>query len=80
MEINKDNYFSLEADREYFSVSQFKSFKECEAKTMAKLNGVWVDNKNDAFTLGSYVHLWSEGGNLGEFRVQHQEMFKKDGD
>lgn len=80
MEINKDNYFSLEADREYFSVSQFKSFKECEAKTMAKLNGVLVDNKNDAFTLGSYVHLWSEGGNLGEFRVQHPEMFKKDGD
>ncbi|HAT4162145.1 TPA: hypothetical protein I9Z77_001581 [Clostridium perfringens] len=80
MEINKDNYFSLEADREYFSVSQFKSFKECEAKTMAKLNGVWADGQNDAFTLGSYIHLWSEGGNLGEFRVQHPEMFKKDGD
>ncbi|EGS9997866.1 hypothetical protein I9Y31_000040 [Clostridium perfringens] len=79
MEINKDNYFSLEADREYFSVSQFKSFKECEAKTIAKLNGVWEDGQNDAFTLGSYVHLWSEGGNLGEFRVQHPEMFKKDG-
>lgn len=80
MEINKDNYFSLEADREYFSVSQFKAFRECEAKTMAKLNGTWVDGSNDAFTLGSYVHLWSEGGNLGEFRVQHPEMFKKDGD
>lgn len=80
MEINKDNYFSLEADREYFSVSQFKSFKECEAKTMAKLNGVWADGQNDAFTLGSYIHLWSEGGNLGEFRMQHPEMFKKDGD
>ena len=80
MEINKDNYFSLEADREYFSVSQFKSFKECEAKTMAKLNGTWVDGTNDAFTLGSYVHLWSEGGNLGDFRMQHPEMFKKDGE
>ncbi|AQW23466.1 PD-(D/E)XK nuclease-like domain-containing protein [Clostridium perfringens] len=80
MEINKDNYFSLEADREYFSVSQFKSFKECEAKTMAKLNGTCVDGTNDAFTLGSYVHLWSEGGNLGDFRMQHPEMFRKDGD
>ena len=79
LELNHDNYFSNEADREYFSVSQFKSFRECEAKTMAKLNGTWVDGENDAFTLGSYVHLWSEGGNLGEFRAAHPEMFKKDG-
>ena len=78
LELNHDNYFSNEADREYFSVSQFKSFRECEAKTMAKLNGTWVDGENDAFTLGSYVHLWSEGGNLGEFRASHPEMFKKD--
>lgn len=79
LELNHDNYFSLEADREYFSVSQFKAFRECEAKTVAKLNGTWVDGDNDAFTLGSYVHLWSEGGNLGEFRAAHPEMFKKDG-
>lgn len=79
LELNHDNYFSSEADREYFSVSQFKAFRQCEAKTMAKLNGTWVDGDNDAFTLGSYVHLWSEGGNLGEFRAAHPEMFKKDG-
>lgn len=79
MELNKDTYFSNEADREYFSVSQFKAFRECEAKTMAKLNGEWIDGENDAFTLGSYVHLWSEGGNLGRFRAKHPEMFKKDG-
>ncbi len=79
LELNHDNYFSLEADREYFSVSQFKAFRECEAKTMAKLNGTWVDGDNDAFTLGSYVHLWSEGGNFGNFRAAHPEMFKKDG-
>lgn len=79
MQLTHDNYFSPEADREYFSVSQFKAFRECEAKTMAKLNGSWTDGNNDAFTLGSYVHLWSEGGNLGEFRAQHPEMFKKDG-
>lgn len=79
MRLTHDNYFSPEADREFFSVSQFKAFRECEAKVMAKLNGTWVDGNNDAFTLGSYVHLWSEGGNLGEFRAQHPEMFKKDG-
>ncbi|MBP1854682.1 PD-(D/E)XK nuclease-like domain-containing protein [Metaclostridioides mangenotii] len=79
LQINKDNYFSLEADREYFSVSQFKSFRSCEAKTMAKLNGEWSDGDNDAFILGSYVHAWNEGANLGEFKANHPQMFKKDG-
>jgi hypothetical protein len=79
LQINKDSYFSLEADREYFSVSQFKSFISCEAKTMAKLNGEWADGDNDAFILGSYVHAWNEGVNLGEFKANHPQMFKKDG-
>jgi hypothetical protein len=79
LQINKDNYFSNEADREFFSVSQFKSFRSCEAKTMAKLNGEWSDGDNDAFILGSYVHAWNEGANLGEFKANHPQMFKKDG-
>lgn len=80
LELNHDNYFSNEADRDYFSVSQYKAFRECEAKTIAKLKGECVDTPNDAFTLGSYVHLWNEGGNLGEFKAQHPEMFKKNGE
>jgi hypothetical protein len=79
LQINKDNYFSQEADREYFSVSQFKSFRSCEAKTMAKLNGEWSDGDNDAFILGSYVHAWNEGVSLDEFKSKHPQMFKKDG-
>jgi hypothetical protein len=79
LQINKDNYFSNEADREYFSVSQFKSFRDCEAKTMAKLNGEWADGDNDAFILGSYVHAWNEGASLDEFKSKHPQMFKKDG-
>lgn len=79
LKINKDNYFSSEADKQYFSVSQFKSFKQCEAKTMAKLKGEWEDGSNDAFILGSYVHAWNEGANLDEFRANHPQIFKKDG-
>ncbi|MBU5308833.1 PD-(D/E)XK nuclease-like domain-containing protein [Clostridioides mangenotii] len=79
LQINKENYFSNEADREYFSVSQFKSFMSCEAKTVAKLNEEWVDGDDDAFILGSYVHAWSEGSNLDEFKAKHPQMFKKDG-
>lgn len=60
------------------SVSQFKSFCKCEAKTMAKLKGEWKDDNQDALLIGSYVHSWSEG-TLEEFRKEHIEMFKKDG-
>ena len=78
MELNKSNYFSLEAHKEYFSVSQFKAFKECEAKTMAELNGDWSDVDNDAFLLGSYVHAWNEG-KLEEFKKEHPEMYSSRG-
>lgn len=79
MKPTKDNYFSLEADKEYFSVSQYKSFYECEAKTMAKLEGKWIDPPNDNFTIGSYVHLWNENGDLEKFKEQHPEMFSSKG-
>jgi hypothetical protein len=78
MELSKENYYSLEADREYMSVSQFKSFNECEAKAKAKLDGIWQDKPNEAFLIGSYVHSWSEG-KLEEFKVEHPELYKKDG-
>lgn len=78
MKLNKNNYYSTEANKEYMSVSQFKSFLSCEAKTMAKLQGEWKEQPNDAFLVGSYVHSWSEG-KLEEFRHEHPELFKKDG-
>ena len=78
MILNKHNYFSVEADREYFSVSQFKAFRECEAKVMAKLNGEWEEGEKEAFLLGSYVHAWSEG-TLSEFKSENPQLFKKDG-
>jgi hypothetical protein len=60
------------------SVSLFKSFKQCEAKTMAKLNGEWEDSNKDALLLGSYVHAWSEG-TLEEFKENHPEMYSSRG-
>jgi hypothetical protein len=76
--LTKDKYFNLEADKQYMSVSQFKSFLQCEAKTMAYLNGEWKEEDKDAYLIGSYVHAWNEG-NLEKFRQEHPEMFKKDG-
>ena len=41
MDLNKKNYYSNEADWQYMSVSQFKTFQECEAATLAKLKEEW---------------------------------------
>ena len=49
------NYHGREANKLYFSVSQVKSFLDCEARTMAELNGEWEQDKSDALLIGSYV-------------------------
>lgn len=54
--LNSSNYYTNEMDKQYVSVSQFKNFVECEAKTMAVLNGDYEDPPNKAMIVGSYVH------------------------
>ena len=78
MELREHNYFSEEANREYFSVSQFKSFMKCEAATMAELNGEHERELTDALLVGSYVDAWFEG-TLEQFKTEHPQCFKKDG-
>lgn len=78
MIITNDNYYSQEANREYLSVSSYKSFMRCEAATMAELTGEWVRPKTTALLVGSYVDSWFEG-TLDEFIAQNPEIRKKDG-
>ncbi|GKU81232.1 PD-(D/E)XK nuclease-like domain-containing protein [Niallia sp. NCCP-28] len=61
LQLNRENYHSIEADLEYMSVSQFKSFVECEARTMAKLKGEYKPAESNALLVGSYVHVAFEG-------------------
>ncbi len=61
MELTRDNYYSLEADREYMSCSQYQGFLECEAKQLAKLQGRWADEPSEAFVAGNYFHTYFEG-------------------
>lgn len=79
LQLNKNNYFSQNADSNYMSVSQFKSFKDCEARTLAKLRGEWQDNDKDALLLGSYVHSWNEEA-LEKFKLEHPEMYSSRGE
>lgn len=78
MVLTNENYYSQEADQEYMSVSQYKSFRKCEAAALAKLKGEWNPPKTTALLVGSYVDSYFEG-TLDQFRAENPEIFKKDG-
>ncbi|GCL71765.1 hypothetical protein PN4B1_16700 [Paenibacillus naphthalenovorans] len=76
MILTQENYYSNEADWHYMSVSQYKSFIQCEAQTMAKLKGEYEESSSDALLLGSYVHAAIEGTEALElFKQQNPEIF-----
>lgn len=78
MAVNRYNYFSQSNNLKYCGSSQFKAFMKCPAKAMAILNGEWDEGDSVALLVGSYVDSWFEG-TLDEFKVQHPQIFKKDG-
>ena len=79
LRLNKENYHSNAANREYMSRGQYKEFAfGCEAKEIAILNGAWVDEPSIALEVGQYVHTFNDG-TIREFIANHPGMFKKDG-
>lgn len=81
LELNQSNYFSLEADREYFSVSQFKSWMKCQAATLAKINGEHEDSYGKALVVGSYTHAAFESEEIFASFIEDNkdEIFNKRG-
>ena len=85
IDLTQENYFSKEADEQYMSVSQYKSFAGsigkdgCEAKAMAMLRGEWEEKVTTPMMVGSYVDAYYEG-TLDRFKASHPELFKKDGE
>lgn len=61
MQINQENYYSEAANREYFSVSQYKSFMNCEARAMAEISGEYERPVTKALLVGSFVDRYFEG-------------------
>lgn len=55
MKLTSKNYYGAKANNEFMSVSQFKSFKRCEAAALAELNGEYERTKSKALLLGSFV-------------------------
>ena len=78
MILTNNNYYSDKANLTYMSVSQYKSFKKCEAATLAELKGEWKSPKTTALLVGSYVDSWFEG-TLDDFKLENPEIFKRDG-
>ena len=78
MELNEENYFSRKAEATYFSASQIKSFKRCEAATMAELCGQHERGMSQALMVGQYVDAGLTG-DLREWEDRHPEIRKRDG-
>ena len=84
MELSAENYYSLEANLEYMSVSQYKDFAGtygrmgCEYAALKKLHGEWIPEKTTALLVGSYVDSYFEG-TLEEFKKNNPEVFTKAG-
>ena len=85
VKLTEENYYSTEANNAYMSVSQFKNFagcghaiEGCEFTALAKLRGEYKEEPNTAMMIGSYVDRHFEG-TLDSFKLEHPEIFKKDG-
>lgn len=78
MGLTSKHYFSANNQLKYCGSSQFKAFLRCQAKAMAVLKGKWDEGDSTALLIGSYVDAWFEG-TLDTFKVEHPELFKRDG-
>lgn len=82
MDLNNTNYFTRTADENYLSVSQFKSFLECEDKGLAQIKGNYIRKTTKALLVGSYVDAYFSGcAELDAFTANHaDELYTKKGD
>lgn len=78
MRLTRDNYFSMESNRQYMSSTQFKAFQTCEAAALAEINGEYTREPTVSLLVGSYVDAHFSG-TLDEFRERHPEIYKQRG-
>lgn len=79
MKLTKRNYFSKKANKEFMSVSQFKSFEKCQASALAEVNGKHKREMTTSLLVGSFIDAYFEGEkSMVKFINEHPEVFKKD--
>lgn len=74
LRLTQSNYYSPEADQQFFSVSQYKDFMKCEAMALAKLHGEYRREMTRAMLIGSFVDAYFEG-TLDAFLAEHPAVF-----
>lgn len=80
MKLDRLNYYSLEANKAYWSVSQFKAFNRCEAAGLAEVEGRYRRETTDALLIGSYVDAYFSD-DMEAFQERHaDQMFTKKGE
>lgn len=82
LKLTESNYYAPEANRDYFSVSQFKQFQKCSARAMAELRGEWAPQPSRALFLGSLMDelLTGTPNSLSEFLREHDsDIHRKNG-
>jgi len=73
MKLTEGNYHSLEANKTYWSVSQFKSFMDCQASALAEITGEYIRPTTEAFLQGGYVDAHFSGTE-DAFIANHPEI------
>ncbi|WP_227148822.1 PD-(D/E)XK nuclease-like domain-containing protein [Lacrimispora sp. 210928-DFI.3.58] len=76
VELTSENYYSQEANEQFFSVSQYKDFMKCESMAMAKIRGEYQQPMTRALLVGSFVDAYFEG-TLPQFMERNPEIFTR---
>lgn len=74
--LTDSTYYSLQANKQYFSVSQYKEFTKCEAAAMASIQGEYERPMTKAMLTGSFVDAYFEG-TLEDFIQRNPALFTR---
>lgn len=78
--LTKNNYYSPEMAKHFFTASFCKAMLSCEAQAVAEWNGTWSRPASSALLIGSYVDAAFESvPSFERFKSNHPEIMKRDG-
>lgn len=76
MELTSNNYYTTDANKAFWSVSQYKAFDRCEACGLAQATGEYEREATEALMVGSYIDAYF-AGEMDDFIELHPEIFNK---
>lgn len=92
MKLDINNYYSIEANKQYISVSQYKNFQKCSKKAMfnleqeneedkicfleGKLFETLIAGDIDLFVMQHPEMVASRGATVGEFKANYKKVVK----